>query len=139
MTDERMADVQLAHFRQRGNGWQWQASAYQTRVRDLIAHDASLNLPGNIQSARIRGLELTTALQAGEWQLRGQLGVQHARNLGAGAASDLPRRPSRSARVALSSAPCSRATPSLPNIERAASTAASPSMRSSAQASDSTR
>ena len=88
-----------ASLGQRGNGWQWQASAYQTRVRDLIAHDASLNLPGNIQSARIRGLELTTALQAGEWQLRGQLGVQHARNLGAGAASDLPRRPSRSARV----------------------------------------
>ena len=88
-----------ASLGQRGDGWQWQASAYQTRVRDLIAHDAALNLPGNIQAARIRGLELTTALQAGEWQLRGQLGVQHARNLGNATVSDLPRRPSRSARL----------------------------------------
>ena len=87
-----------------GEGWEWQASAYQTRVRDLIAYDAALQMANNLESARIRGLELTGRLQAGDWQLRGQIGLLQARNLAAlpgGGDADLPRRPARSARLEL--------------------------------------
>ena len=83
----------------RGNDWHVQANAYQTRVRDLIAWSASLGKPGNVENARIRGLELTADAMLGQWQLRGQLGWMEARNLDNGKA--LARRPQRSARLDL--------------------------------------
>ncbi len=83
----------------RGNDWHVQANAYQTRVSDLIAWSASLGKPGNVENARIRGLELTADAMLGQWQLRGQLGWMEARNLDNGKA--LARRPQRSARLDL--------------------------------------
>ena len=82
-----------------GDGWHVQANAYQTRVSDLIAWSASLGKPGNVENARIRGLELTADAMLGQWQLRGQLGWMEARNLDNGKA--LARRPQRSARLDL--------------------------------------
>jgi vitamin B12 transporter len=86
-----------------GAGWQVQANAYQTRVRDLIAYDAALGKPGNLDSARIRGLELTGEWQLDDWTARGQLGWLQTRNESAGAnhGKTLPRRPGRSARLTL--------------------------------------
>ena len=92
----RSSEVSLG---QRHARWEWQANGYVTRVRDLIAHDAALNLPNNLQSAAIRGLEVTGALEAGAWQVRGQLGLLDARNRDAGSDARLPRRPTRSARL----------------------------------------
>ncbi len=96
---ERSRSSEIA-LGQRHPRWEWQATAYRTRVRDLITHDAALNLPNNLQSATIRGLELTGAMEAGEWNVRAQLGLQQARNLD-GDDRDLPRRPGRSARLDL--------------------------------------
>ena len=86
-----------------GDGWQVQANAYHTRIDDLIAWDASLGKPGNVEQARIRGLELTASVTLGEWDLRGQLGWLDARNVSAGFNHDkrLARRPTRSARIDL--------------------------------------
>ncbi len=88
---------------QHGDDWHWQLNAYQTTVDDLIAYDASLGLPNNIERARIRGVELTAGTRIGEWDLQGQLGTLDARNLSAGLnhGKRLARRPSRSARVDL--------------------------------------
>lgn len=88
---------------QNGKGWQWQAHAYETRVDNLIAYDASKGKPGNVELARIRGLELTGSMTLGEWDLRGQLGWLQARNLSTGFMHDkqLARRPTRSARLDL--------------------------------------
>ncbi len=86
-----------------GDGWQVQANAYHTRIDDLIAWDASLGKPGNVEQARIRGLELTASVALGEWDLRGQLGWLDARNASTGFNHDkrLARRPTRSARFDL--------------------------------------
>ena len=92
----RSSELSLAR---EGDGWHLQANAYQTRVRDLIAYDAALGMPGNVEDARIRGLELTGAAALGEWNLRGQLGWLDARNLESG--KRLARRPPRSARLDL--------------------------------------
>ncbi len=69
---------------QRGDGWHWQLNAYQTTVDDLIAYDATLFKPNNIERARIRGVELTGDIRLGEWDLHGQLSTLNARNLSAG-------------------------------------------------------
>lgn len=86
-----------------GDGWQVQANAYHTRIDDLIAWDANSGRPGNVEQARIRGLELTAGATLGEWDLRGQLGWLDARNASAGLGHDkrLARRPTRSARLDL--------------------------------------
>ncbi len=86
-----------------GDGWQLQANAYRTRIDDLIAWDASIGRPGNVEQARIRGLELTASVALGGWDLRGQLGWLDARNASAGFNHDkrLARRPTRSARLDL--------------------------------------
>ncbi|MDE2407442.1 MAG: TonB-dependent receptor [Xanthomonadaceae bacterium] len=88
---------------QHGKDWQWQAHAYETRVDNLIAYDASKGKPGNVEQARIRGLELTASATLGEWDLRGQLGWLQARNLSNGFlhGKQLARRPTRSARLDL--------------------------------------
>ena len=92
----RSSELSLARG---GDGWHVQANAYQTRVRDLVAYDAALGMPGNVEDARIRGLELTGAATLGDWQLHGQLGWLDARNLDIG--KRLARRPQRSARLDL--------------------------------------
>lgn len=86
-----------------GDGWQVQANAYHTRIDDLIAWDASLGKPGNVEQTRIRGVELTGSLALGEWDLRGQLGWLQARNESSGFnhGKALARRPGRSARIDL--------------------------------------
>jgi vitamin B12 transporter len=88
---------------QRLEAWHWQVNAYQTRVDDLIAYDSTLFAPNNIESARIRGVELTAGARIGEWDVQGQLGTLDARNLSAGAnhGKRLARRQSRSARLDL--------------------------------------
>ena len=90
-------------LRRSGEGWQVQANAYDTRIDDLIAWDASIGRPGNVEQARIRGLELTASVALGGWDLRGQLGWLDARNASAGFNHDkrLARRPTRSARLDL--------------------------------------
>jgi vitamin B12 transporter len=76
-----------------------QANAYQTRVHDLIAYDAARGMPGNVEDAGFRGLELTGTATLAEWTLRGQLGWLDARNLDSH--KRLARRPQRSTRLDL--------------------------------------
>ena len=77
--------------------WQWALNAYHTDVDDLIAWDARLGKPGNVDRARIRGVELTGSAQLGAWMLHGQVGTLDAHNR----SNDkrLARRPQRSARL----------------------------------------
>ncbi len=87
---------------QRLDPWHWQVNAYQTRVDDLIAYDASIFMPNNIEQARIRGIELTAGTRLGEWNVQGQISTLDARNLSSGLNHKrLARRPTRSARLDL--------------------------------------
>lgn len=96
----RSGELSLAY---EGTGWKVQANAYDTRIRDLIAWDALLGAPGNVDSARIRGLELTGSARLGAWTISGQLGWLDARNRSTGFlhGKRLARRPQHSARLDL--------------------------------------
>ena len=98
--DSRSSELSLARS---GEGWHVQANAYVTRIHDLIAWDSSLNAPGNVDAARIRGLELTGQLHLGAWTASGQIGWLDARNTSAGFLHGLrlARRPRHSARLDL--------------------------------------
>ena len=60
-------------------------------------------MPNNVESARIRGVELTGDVRLGEWNLQGQVSTLNTRNLSAGFLNGkrLARRPSSSARIDL--------------------------------------
>lgn len=81
--------------------YQWMLNAYQTRIDGLIAFDASINAPANIDKARIRGVE---AQFGGQWEaLRVQTYLTWLQPQNdAGGPNDgniLPRRRERSARL----------------------------------------
>ncbi len=83
-------------------GWgSWSANVFQTTVDDLIAYDASLFLPNNIDSARIRGLEGVLATRLADWDLRSTLTLLAPENRSAGAnhGKVLPRRAEQTLRV----------------------------------------
>ena len=80
---------------------QWSLSAYRNDVRDLISWDAALNLPANIDRARITGLEGVISGKLAGWDVRATATLLNARDDAAGGLYDgnaLPRRPRRSAR-----------------------------------------
>lgn len=82
-------------------GWgQWSLNAFQTRIRDLIAYDASIGLPGNVERARIRGAEAVASTKLADWTLRGTATWLDPRNESAANRGKLlPRRAGRSARL----------------------------------------
>ncbi len=83
-------------------GWgRWSLNVYQTRVDDLIAFDASTFAPGNIDQARIRGLEAVLGTRVGQWELNTNLTLLDPQNRSAGANNGnvLPRRARQSFRL----------------------------------------
>ena len=85
---------------QRLGGWRWQLNAYETTIGDLITYDPMLFVANNIDSARIRGSELTVDTSLAGWELSGQATVTDPRNRSAGnAGKALPRRARQSGRI----------------------------------------
>lgn len=78
----------------------WSLNAYETRVDELIAFDASIGLPGNIDRARIQGVEATVDTVLAGWDLRASATWLDPRNDSRTASRDkiLPRRARESAR-----------------------------------------
>lgn len=79
----------------------WSLNVYETRIDDLIAFDASLRAPNNIDQARIRGLEAVLNTQIKGWQLNSNLTFLDPINNSSGAnrGSILPRRAEQSFRI----------------------------------------
>ena len=77
--------------------------AFETRVKDLIAYDASLGLPNNLDEARLRGAELRADATLWDWTLAGSASWLDAENraVGANRGNDLPRRARETARLDL--------------------------------------
>lgn len=65
---------------QKRTDWHWRIDAYHTQIDDLIAFDAALNLPNNLQNARIRGAEFIAGTQLALCELSTQLSYTDARN-----------------------------------------------------------
>ncbi|SFR89300.1 vitamin B12 transporter [Dyella sp. OK004] len=84
------------------HGWGgWSLNAFETHIRDLIAYDASVGLPGNVERARIHGVEAVANTTLAGWDLRGTATWLDPRNESVGPNRDrlLPRRAGRSARI----------------------------------------
>lgn len=79
----------------------WSINAYETRIDDLIAFDASTFAPANIDQARIRGLEAIVGTQLGGWDLNTNLTLLDPENRSGGAndGNVLPRRARQSLRL----------------------------------------
>jgi len=77
------------------HGWgHWAVSAYRTVVDDLIAYDASISAPANVQEARIRGVELVLGSQLLGWDWNANYSLLEPENRSAGAnrGNELARR-----------------------------------------------
>lgn len=79
----------------------WQVDGYETRVRDLIAFDSVIFLPGNVDLARIRGIEVGLDWAVADWQLGAQLSHTDPRNRSDGfnQGNLLPRRARNTGRI----------------------------------------
>ena len=87
---------------QRTARWRWQANAYQTTVDDLIVYDPNIFVANNIESARIRGLEIGAGATLHGWDVNAQATLMDPRNRSETAHDKLlPRRARRSARLDL--------------------------------------
>ena len=78
----------------------WSLSVYRNDIHDLVTFDAAIGLPGNVDRARITGLEGVVGGKLAGWDVRATATLMNARDAGGGFHSDneLPRRPRKSAR-----------------------------------------
>jgi vitamin B12 transporter len=96
---ERSRSLEFA-LRGRVEAAQWRVSLFDTRIRDLIGLDSNF-LPGNIDAARIRGVEASSTLRWRDWNLDTGVTLQDAENRSAGAnrGNQLARRPRTAAHL----------------------------------------
>ncbi|MEP7043942.1 MAG: TonB-dependent vitamin B12 receptor [Dokdonella sp.] len=81
-------------------GWGgWSLAAFQNTIDDLIAYDATVGLPGNVDRARIRGLEASANTTFAGWVLHGSATWLSPRNEGTDEGKILPRRARLSGRL----------------------------------------
>nr|VFK79480.1 MAG: vitamin B12 transporter [Candidatus Kentron sp. SD] len=77
----------------------WNLDAYETRIDDLIAYDASTTAAANIQKTRIRGLESTFATRMQDWDIEANLTLLDPENRSSDNPGNvLPRRARQSLR-----------------------------------------
>ncbi|SDW86463.1 TonB-dependent vitamin B12 receptor [Nitrosomonas communis] len=79
----------------------WSLNVYQTRIDELIAFDASILAPANIDQARIQGLEAVLGTKIMGWQLNGNLTFLDPENRSSGLnkGNILPRRAEQTFRL----------------------------------------
>jgi vitamin B12 transporter len=72
----------------------WAVNAYETRIDDLIAYDAALFAPNNLDQARIHGLEAVCGVDMSGWAVNTNLTLLDPENRASGANNGkaLPRR-----------------------------------------------
>lgn len=84
----------------RGERFNARIDGFSTQVDDLIAYDASIFLPNNIERARLRGAEIGVDTTIADWTIAASASFLDSENrVGFFAGNDLPRRAKRSARV----------------------------------------
>ncbi|UXI66534.1 TonB-dependent vitamin B12 receptor [Tahibacter amnicola] len=79
----------------------WSVDAFHTRADELIAYDASISKPGNVEEATLRGIEASVGAQFGDWSIDASatgLDPQNDAN-NSYKGNDLPRRARVSGRV----------------------------------------
>ncbi len=79
----------------------WTSNIFETRIDDLIAYDANISAPGNVDQARIRGLEVVFGTQIKTWNFTTNLTLldPENRSTGTNKGNVLARRAEQSVRV----------------------------------------
>ena len=79
----------------------WSSNVFETRIDDLIAYDASIFAPGNVDEARIRGLEVVLGAKIKTWDFTTNLTLLDPENRSSGSSNGnvLARRAEQSMRV----------------------------------------
>ncbi len=79
----------------------WALNAYETRINDLIAYDAALFAPNNLDHARIHGLEAVCGVDMSGWAVNANLTLLDPENRSSGSnyGKVLPRRAKESYRL----------------------------------------
>ncbi|MBF6024092.1 TonB-dependent vitamin B12 receptor [Lysobacter niastensis] len=84
----------------RGDAFNVHLDTFQTDVDDLIAFDISINLPNNVEEARIRGAELGADATVADWTFAGAISYVDTENRsGFFEGNELARRAKNSARL----------------------------------------
>ncbi|RME67021.1 MAG: TonB-dependent receptor, partial [Verrucomicrobia bacterium] len=84
----------------RAGAGRWAVNAYETRIDNLIAYDATAGAPANIARARIRGVEAVYAVRLGGFDIRATATLLDPLSDGGRYAGNvLPRRARRSGRL----------------------------------------
>jgi vitamin B12 transporter len=88
-------------LRGQSNWGRWSIDTFYTEVDDLIAFDASISAPNNVELARLRGVELSIGTDAGNWTIDANTTWLDAENRSSGSnfGKELPRRAPRSFRL----------------------------------------
>ncbi|MEW5755308.1 MAG: TonB-dependent vitamin B12 receptor [Pseudomonadota bacterium] len=96
--ESRTIEIGLSHHHQHLT---WEISAYQTKVDDLIAYDASIFKANNINAARIQGLEVTAGARLDNWLLNTNFSLMKTKNEShdANNGNQLARRANNSLRI----------------------------------------
>jgi vitamin B12 transporter len=86
----------------RGDGFNARIDGFDTRVDQLITFDSAINLPNNIERARMRGAEIGIDTTFADWTLAASASYLDTENrVGFFRGNDLPRRAKHSARIDL--------------------------------------
>jgi vitamin B12 transporter len=85
-----------------GSNGNWSVNIFNTEIDELIGFDPNTFAPVNIDSARIRGMEIVAGAQLADWDVSGTLTLLDPENQAAGSEGNvLPRRAKRSLRIDL--------------------------------------
>lgn len=81
----------------------WNVNVFETQVDNLIAFDASISAPNNVDEARLRGIEISTGTRRGPMSAEATLTLLDPENRASGAnfGKVLPRRAEESLRMNL--------------------------------------
>lgn len=88
-------------FRGSHNWGRWTVNAFRTDVDNLIAFDAAINAPANVESAELEGIETTLGTTLARWNIDATYTKLDPRNRSPGPNNGklLPRRAKQAARV----------------------------------------
>jgi len=83
-----------ASYRRGGPKGRWTLSAFASDVDQLIAYDAAISAPANVDSASVMGIEMEAAMLVSRWQIGAALTLLSAEQKGGTYdGNSLPRRP----------------------------------------------
>ncbi|HEY5849449.1 MAG TPA: TonB-dependent vitamin B12 receptor [Lysobacter sp.] len=95
--DSETWELGLAYL---GDGFNVHLDTFSTDVDDLIAFDAAINLPNNVEKARMQGAELSGDVTLADWTIAGAISYLDTENRrGFYEGNDLARRAKNSARL----------------------------------------